>query len=237
MRVFRAGLVLILLAAIPGWAQRGGGHGGGGGHASGGGGHTGGGGFRSGGGGGRGGGFSGGGFGRGFSGGFGRGSYGRYFGRGYGLGFGLGFYNPWLWGYPYDSYPYYYDSYPYYADSYAPSASYYQDVPPVVINQGYQPEYAVPQVREYPPPPPPLGTPGRGLNEYGQAASSDKEPLYLLATKDGTIRAVLAYWAEGDTVHYVTMDHVRKTTPLASIDRELSSRLNRERGVSFGLPK
>ncbi len=247
MRVLRAGLILIFLLAIPAWAQRGGGHGGGGGHASGGGGHAVGGGGRSGAFGGHVGGFSGGGFGRGFSGGYGRGysggygrgSYGRNFGRGFGYGFGLGFYNPWYWGYPYYSYPYYYDSYPDYSDSYAPSASYYQqDVPPVVINQGYQPDYVVPQVQEYPPPPPPPGPAARGgANQYGQTTPSDREPLYLLATKDGTIRAVLAYWAEGDTVHYVTMDHIRKTVPLTSIDRELSSRLNRERGVSFGLPR
>jgi len=213
MRIYRAGLFLVFLLAGPGWSQRGGGHAGGG-HVSGG--------FRGGGSSGHVGGFTGGGYARGFPGGYRRGYYG--FGRGFGWGYGLGFYSPWFWGYPDYSY-------------YAAPPPYYQEVPPVVINQQYLPEPVVPQVQEYPPPPPPPVAPNGGLHEYGQNTSPDREPLYLLATKDGTIRAVLAYWAEGDTVHYVTMDHVRKTVPLASIDRELSFRLNRERGVSFGLPK
>jgi len=214
MRTYRAGIFLFFLLAGPGWSQRGGGHAGGG--------HVGGG-FRGGGSIGRVGGFTRGGYSRGFSAGHGHGPYG--FRRGFGWGYGLGFYSPWFWGSPDYSF-------------YTAPTPYFPDVPPpVVINQQYLPEPVVPQVREYPPPLPPPTPPNGGLNEYGQNPSPDREPLYLLATKDGTIRAVLAYWAEGDTVHYVTMDHARKAVPLASIDRELSFRLNRERGVSFGLPR
>ena len=57
----------------------------------------------------------------------------------------------------------------------------------------------------------------------------------MLAIHDGIIRAVLAYWVDGTTVHYVTMDHEQKQTPLASLDRSLSERLNRERNVTFSL--
>jgi hypothetical protein len=241
--VFRPGVLLLIscLAATPIWAQRGGGHGGGGGGRgfSGGGSHMSGG-FHGGGGGGygRGSGF---GYGRGSGYGYGRGSgygngrgYGYGYGRGYGFGFGLGFYNPWFWGSPYYSYPYAYYSYPNYD-----SAS-YDVAPPVVVNQGYLPDYGAPRVQDYPTPSPAPPSTGwnesrTGLNEFGQR-SADREPLYLLATKDGVIRAVLAYWAEGDTLHYVTMEHTRNSVPLASVDRQLSSRLNRERGVSFGLP-
>ena len=67
-------------------------------------------------------------------------------------------------------------------------------------------------------------------------AQKYEEPLYLLAMRDGTIRAVLAYWADGPSVHYVTMDHEQKQAPLTSIDRALSERLNRERNVTFRLP-
>jgi hypothetical protein len=45
----------------------------------------------------------------------------------------------------------------------------------------------------------------------------------------------VAYWVEGATLHYVTMDHQNKTVELASVDRELSERLNRERRVTFSL--
>jgi hypothetical protein len=72
----------------------------------------------------------------------------------------------------------------------------------------------------------------------GPAAQAKKyeDTLFLLAMKDGTIRAVLAYWVDGATVHYVTMEHEQKQTPLASLDRGLSVRLNRERNVTFQLP-
>jgi hypothetical protein len=77
-----------------------------------------------------------------------------------------------------------------------------------------------------------------GPTTGSQAAQPQKyeEPLYLLAMRDGTIRAVLAYWADGPSVRYVTMDHEQKQAPLTSIDRALSERLNRERNVTFRLP-
>jgi hypothetical protein len=69
-----------------------------------------------------------------------------------------------------------------------------------------------------------------------QASQKYQDPLYLLAMNDGTIHAVLAYWVDGATVHYVTMDHEQKQTPLSSLDHGLSERLNRERNVTFRLP-
>ena len=72
-----------------------------------------------------------------------------------------------------------------------------------------------PPVIVQPPPAPAVWerrTPQRPGQKY-------EDTLFLLAMKDGTIRAVLAYWVEGATVHYVTMDHEQKQTPLASLDR------------------
>ncbi len=228
MRIIGAGLCLGCLLSASAFA-RAGGHAGGGGHASSGfrGGAAGSG-FRA-----AGGGFRGGGGSRGYYGGYSRGGFNRFRPR-YGYGFGLGFYNTWLgnYGYPYYGYPSDYSSYaPAYPDQYPPQF----DLPPVVINQDFQPDHVSPVVREYPGPPP---QPPGNLNEFGQNAAADREPLYLLATNDGVIRAVLAYWAaDKDTVQYVTMDRERKSLPISSIDRQLSARLNRERGVSFGLPK
>jgi hypothetical protein len=84
-----------------------------------------------------------------------------------------------------------------------------------------------PALREYPAP--------RQAPQAPQAQQYG-DPLYLLAMRDGTIRAVLSYWADGPTVHYVTMDHEQKQAPLSSVDRALSERLNRERNVAFRLP-
>jgi hypothetical protein len=89
--------------------------------------------------------------------------------------------------------------------------------------------------------PPPVyvqSPPAPALWEAGPTTQAKKyeDTLFLLAMNDGTIRAVLAYWVDGTTVHYVTMDHEQKQTPLSSLDHGLSERLNRERNVTFRLP-
>jgi hypothetical protein len=222
-------VVGCLLLAVPAFAQRGGGHGGGGGGM-----HGGGGGSR--------GGFSGGGFrggtafrGGGFrSGGF-RGGFrglGGFRGR-YAYG---GLYNPWLYGAywnpfwsdygDYGDYGYGYPDYGY-ADNGA-YPSYSSPSPQVLIISNQTPPPA-----QYAQPPPAPSVWNAGPSTQVQKY---EEPLFLLAMNDGTIRAVLAYWVDGATVHYVTMDHEQKQTPLGSLDRGLSVRLNRERNVTFQLP-
>lgn len=113
----------------------------------------------------------------------------------------------------------YYNGYP--ADAgyaYAPPAP---DPPPVVA------QAPQPALREYPAPAQPAQAP---------QAQKYQDPLYLLAMNDGTIRAVLSYWADGPSLRYVTLDHEQRQAPLSSIDRGLSERLNRERNVTFRLP-
>ncbi len=228
-------LIGCVLMALPGFAQRGG-HGGGGGHVGGGGGmRGGGGGMRSGGGGFRAaGGYRGGGYRGGF-----RGNYGGYrsrftYGGFYYPGF-YGYYNPFLgdtglgwdygdsgYGYPDYGYP---DSggYPSYA-----APTYAAPNPQVLVISNQTP----PQPVIVQPPPAPAAWNSGPTTQ----AKKYEEPLFLLAMNDGTIRAVLAYWVDGATVHYVTMDHAQKQAPLASLDRSLSVRLNRERNVTFSLP-
>ena len=100
--------------------------------------------------------------------------------------------------------------------------------PPVLVISNQAP----PQPVIVQPPPAPAAW------ESGPTAQTQKyeDTLFLLAMRDGTIRAVLAYWVDGATVHYVTMDHEQKQASLASLDRSLSERLNRERNVTFRLP-
>jgi hypothetical protein len=242
-------IVPILIAgfvlAAPVFAQRGGGHGGGGGgHGGGGGGMRGGGGgamrvgsggFRGGsvsagyrGGGFRGGGYRGGGYRGGFRGGF-RTRYG--FVPWYGFYGGYGYYDPFFW----DDYSGYSAPYPYYSAPYPnayPDSGYGSGAPGVMIvsNSPYgypagpPPEPPAPVVRDYPPAPAPQS------QKY-------ETPLFLIAFKDGTIRAVLAYWVDGSTLHYVSMDHEQKQALLSSVDRDLSERFNRERNVTFSLPR
>lgn len=162
----------------------------------------------------------------GFRGGF-RGYRGFYGGFGYPYYYG-GFYDPFFW----DSSDYY--------DPYYNSPSYgYADPGYAVVSNGawaQQPNVIV-EPAPAPAPEPALRLyPGPVTTPQAPQGQKYEEPLYLVAMKDGTIRAVLAYWVDGSAVKYVTMDHEQKQAPLSSIDRALSERLNRERNVTFRLP-
>lgn len=115
--------------------------------------------------------------------------------------------------------PYFSNPYPYPVQNYA---SYSSNPAPVIITQNYYSAPA-PRVEEYRP------------ESAPSQPRQEEASLYLIAFKDHTIRAVLAYWADGATLHYVTMDHEQKQTTVNSVDRDLSERLNRERNVRFGL--
>lgn len=236
---------LSLLPVIPLFAQRGGGGRGGGGRGGGmgGGGMRGGGGMHSGGGGMhaggsfRGGGFRGGGFrggfGRGFRGNFGFNPFFGFYSPFYPGIYGAGFFNycdPFIdigcdYGYAQPSYPssYSYPAYP------AGSSG---GVPAVIINQNTAYPPGPPPEQAYAPPPQPAirYPPTQATQQY-------QAPLYLIAFHDGVIRAVLAYWVDGSTLHYVNMDHQEMQTPLSTVDGPLSERLNSERNVTFALPR
>lgn len=158
-------------------------------------------------------------------------------------------------------YPVYYGGYGY---GYDPSvgAGYQEQVqqlppiintntaPSVVINQGYVPPQASPQVRDYEPEaqqpeqqssmrvyqntshPYEETQPAQGLRAV------DAQPtIYLIAFRDHSIVQALGYWMEGTTLHYVSVEHTLNQASLDLIDRDLSQRLNDERKVEFKLPQ
>ena len=175
--------------------------------------------------------------------------YGGYYG-GYGYPYYGGYYG---YGWPYYGGYYGYDpSAAGYANGYAPGSS--DDgsqsgpgLPSVVINQNFVPPQSNPLVREYGPSdgsgdqPSSLKmyqapTPGQMTTQAQQPTNSDQATLYLIAFRDRTIVQALGYWMEGATLHYVTVDHDVNQVSLDLIDRDLSQRLNGERGVEFRLP-
>jgi hypothetical protein len=226
MRKIAQFLLIGCFVALPAVAQRGGGHGGGGFH------------------GGMGGGFRGGGFGgSGFRGGFG-GFHGGF--NGFHGGFRGGFwprnrfvfgfgsypwgYSPYYsagWGYPYSGYPYsdypysgysYPSSYPDYGSSAPSPVVIYQSQPPVAVYEAP----ARPEIREYP---------------ETSSPERNERPIYLIAFKgQNNIRAAQAYWVTGDIFHFVTLQGEQRQSPVNSIDRALTSRLNRDRHIDFRLP-
>jgi hypothetical protein len=174
-----------------------------------------------------------GGYNRGY-GGYNRGYYGHgYYGRGYGFSFyggywpywGYGYWDPYWSGYGY-GYPYYpyYSSYPYY------SGYYYPDYSTANVTTIYPPQYTYTQPQRSD------SSPGASIREYRDEYGQSRDITYLIAFKDGTIRAAVAYWADNNTLHYVTRDHQEHTVSLDQVDRSFSERLNRDQRVPFRLP-
>ena len=140
----------------------------------------------------------------------------------------------------------YYD--PAYQDAYPPQAVqqpvqqpqqpniivvYPQQAAPVIVNQpgsdqgtGAGPE----TVSVYQAPVPSANNPP------GQS-TNDQPSGYLIALKNHTIYSAVAYWVDGDTLHYFTSANTHNQASLALVDRDLTEQLNRELGNEIHLPK
>jgi hypothetical protein len=69
-----------------------------------------------------------------------------------------------------------------------------------------------------------------------EPAQQSETPYYLLAFNDHSIYSAVGYWVDGDTLHYITAGNVHNQASVALIDRELTDRLNKGRGVQVKLP-
>lgn len=109
--------------------------------------------------------------------------------------------------------------------------------PPVVINQTFvggaqpaadiqQPETAGIQLYE---------APARTTEEMA-AAAPQPASYYLIALKDHSIYSAVAYWIDGDNLHYFTQGNVHNQVSMNLVDRQLTERLNQERHVDIRLP-
>jgi len=137
-----------------------------------------------------------------------------------------------------------------YANGGAPAPGYGDDgsqygagLPSVVINQNFVPPQANPQVRDYTGDQPPQQQDQSGMklyqappsHPYADAATSDRPTIYLIALRDHTIVQALGYWMEGSTLHYVSAERTLNQLSIDLVDRDLSQRLNDERGMDFRL--
>jgi hypothetical protein len=100
---------------------------------------------------------------------------------------------------------------------------------PVMITRGPDGNYTTSErpMNAYQPPP------------NAQAAEPDtgtEASHYLIAFKDHTIYAAVAYWVDGETLHYFTSGNTHNQVSLSLIDREMTERLNKESGIDFRLP-
>jgi hypothetical protein len=140
------------------------------------------------------------------------GGYGYGYGSGYGSGYG-GYDNP----YPPD------------ATAGAPPPQ--QPNVVVVYPQAPQPPAGDRSVVYGPPPQAGLAQP------YEDQAAGPEAPHFLIAFKDHTIYSAIAYWVDGDTLHYFTSGNTHNQVSLSLVDRDLTERLNRESGTDLRLPR
>jgi hypothetical protein len=96
--------------------------------------------------------------------------------------------------------------------------------PPVIINQYFG----------YPPPPPGADSQTEGAAHPGDPLAQP-ENYYLIMYKDHSIHAALAYWVEGNTLHYVTTDNAHNQVSLDLVDVAASTRLNSDHNVPFSI--
>ena len=117
---------------------------------------------------------------------------------------------------------------------------YQQQSPVVIINQNFHPDVVNPAMRDYSnvplpetqlPPPPDAYLPPQVHN-----SNDDSPTIYLIAMKDKSIFATVAYWVDGETLNYVTREGSLNHVSLGLVDRDFSKQLNDERRVDFKLP-
>jgi hypothetical protein len=66
---------------------------------------------------------------------------------------------------------------------------------------------------------------------------STPQNYYLIAYKDHSVYAVIAYWLEGNMLNYVTTQNTHNQASLDLIDMDLTKQLNQDRSVPFSLGK
>jgi len=141
-----------------------------------------------------------------------------------------------------------------YYDYEAPAAPYSQDVsqvpafsngydqttqpPVVIINQYFKPDTANAVLHDYsnvPVPGSQVQAPDANNSSQAQTAA-DQQVMFLIALKDHTIFPAIAYWVDGDTLNYITVQGVKNSVSLDLVDRDFSKQINQDRKVEFGLP-
>lgn len=126
--------------------------------------------------------------------------------------------------------------YPVYVGGYGYGYGYGGDaVPQQEMQQPQLPQQpSVVIINQFPqavPPPPALYEPQQ--QPQAQAPVQQEEPAhYLIALQDHTVYSAVAYWVDGDTLHYFTSGNTHNQVSLSLVDKDLTKRLNSESGVS-----
>jgi hypothetical protein len=69
-----------------------------------------------------------------------------------------------------------------------------------------------------------------------QTDQAEDQETYFLAFKDHTVYPAVAYYVEGDTLHYFTAGNKHNQVSVSLVDRAMTERLNRPSGLTVKLP-
>jgi len=131
-------------------------------------------------------------------------------------------------------------AYPIYVPLYDPSA--YAEPAPAAATAPTQPAPTTVVIYTSQPAPVPVETAHPSMQVFQQETFQPAEETpasgdhYLFAFKDHSIYSAVAYWVDGDTLHYFTSGDTHKQAPLSALDRDLTERLNHESGTKLKLP-
>jgi hypothetical protein len=112
---------------------------------------------------------------------------------------------------------------------------------PVIINQYFNapgPEiHSLPPMETAPRASFSQGAPQTGASQTGSGdLLAPAENYYLIAYRNRSMYAALAWWMEGNTLHYVTTQNTHNQASLDLIDLDRTARLNQDRNVPFTIP-
>jgi hypothetical protein len=112
---------------------------------------------------------------------------------------------------------------------------------PVIINQYFSSRNATTQTEgdttttAETAPSDPAAVPQAAVPRNGAPQNAVPQNYYLIAYKNHTVYTVLAYWLEGDTLHYVTTQNTHNQASLSLIDLDRTIKLNADNSVPFSL--
>ena len=120
--------------------------------------------------------------------------------------------------------------------------------PAVVINENFRTDTIHPQLRDYSnvklpepgtvlvPSSTAIAPPTRPEAQPAPALADDQPTIFLIALQDHVILPTIAYWVQGNTLHYISLEGAPNQVSLALVDRDFSQQLNWDRHVLFALP-
>jgi hypothetical protein len=82
----------------------------------------------------------------------------------------------------------------------------------------------------------PVASAADDLQPVEEPPSTVEPSHYLIAFKDHSVYSAVAYWVDGDTLHYFTSGNTHNQVSVSLVDRDLTERLNKESGLELKLP-